>query len=127
MIDLKINKVTFPTPLEQVDSIYGNLDVFIELEDGHTYTFVVSTPLSLLEFMNNEELDFIPPAQPDIIVKEITLDNIISAVENYADGDAFWLKILSVADHSKEAFDMDRINDALDALKNFNDSLAKMD
>ncbi|WP_434750737.1 hypothetical protein [Paenibacillus amylolyticus] len=110
---MKIKKITFPTPLDKLNPSNGNCDVFIQLEDNSRYTFVCTTPLGLSNFMEREGITFIPPAQPDIIVKELTEKNIQEAIESYAGGDAFWLKILSVADHSKEVFDMKIINQAL--------------
>ncbi|MCM3133750.1 hypothetical protein M3629_13220 [Paenibacillus polysaccharolyticus] len=71
----------------------------------------------VIEFMEREDVSFIPPAQPDIIVKELTEKIIQEAIESYAEEDAFWLKIYAVADHGREVFDMDKINQALKVTK----------
>jgi len=41
-----------------------NLDVFVENEDGYTYTIVVSTPGDLLDQMEQEKINFIMPDTP---------------------------------------------------------------
>ena len=49
-----------------------NLDVFVENEDGYTYTIVVSTPGDLLDQMEQEKINFIMPGTPKLIVKKLT-------------------------------------------------------
>lgn len=79
----------------------------------HLYVLLLSVYRNLWR----EDVSFIPPAQPDIIVKELTEKIIREAIESYAEEDAFWLKIYAVADHSREVFDMDKINQALKVTK----------
>ncbi|MRN53484.1 hypothetical protein [Paenibacillus monticola] len=121
---MKVSKIEYPTVLSKIADIdNNNIDVFIELEDGTRITVVVSTPDNLRSYMDKENLNFISATQPDIIVKSLTEDNIKQAIENYAEGDAFWLKLLFVASVDREFIDMDRINQCLNKIKKENHEL----
>lgn len=98
-------------------------DVFIELEDGTNITVVVSTPLNLLQQMNEENVNFISASQPDIIVRSLTHENIQQAIEDYANEDAFWLKLLYVVSIEKKVVDMSRINQLLEEINMLNNEL----
>lgn len=122
---MKINKIEFPTPLSEIADIENdNLDVFIELEDGFSYNVVVSTPKNLIWYMEKENLNYIPAAPPDIIVKSLTENNIIEAIKNYAQDDAFWLKLYYLSGTNRKAFDIEKMNDELDKIKKANDALS---
>ncbi|KGE21032.1 hypothetical protein [Paenibacillus wynnii] len=121
---MKVKKIEYPTALSKIVDIHdNNIDVFIELEDGTHITVVVSTPLNLLSYMNKENINFISATQPDIIVKSLTQENIEQAVENYAEGDAFWLKLLFVAHVDREFIDMDRIEQCFKRIKRDNQEI----
>lgn len=124
---MKVRKVTYPTPLSEVSDISNdNIDVFVELEDGTNYCFVVSTPLNLCKFMDDNDIGFIPASQPDIIVKELTEENILLALENYAEDDAFWMKLLYVAGTNRDYIDIEKINKAINDIQKFNDELTNI-
>ncbi|WP_214481729.1 hypothetical protein [Bacillus sp. SM2101] len=54
---MKIKNIEFPTALEKVKDIEDdNIDVFVELEDGMTYTLVVATPKNLLNKWTRNKL-----------------------------------------------------------------------
>lgn len=54
---MKIKSISYPVPLSEVEDIfYDNIDVFIELEDGISYSVVVTTPLSIMRYMEEEGL-----------------------------------------------------------------------
>lgn len=56
-----VKSITFPTPdrLENIKDIYdGNIDVFVELEDGCTYVVVVATAKNIVSLMHKENKDF---------------------------------------------------------------------
>lgn len=39
-----VKDISFPIPLANIEDIYDhNIDVFVELEDGHNYTLIVGT------------------------------------------------------------------------------------
>ena len=67
---MKIKRIEFAH--EITDPHMDNLDVFVENEDGYTYTIVVSTPGDLLDQMEQEKINFIMPDTPKIIVKKLT-------------------------------------------------------
>ncbi|MEX3618800.1 hypothetical protein [Paenibacillus glucanolyticus] len=108
---MKVLKISYPTSLSEISNKENdNIDVFVELEDGYSITVVVSTPLNLLDQMNRDNINFIAPPQPEIIVKSLTEENIALAIEEYAREDAFWLKLLYVASLDKDAIDLGRIH-----------------
>ncbi len=110
---LKINNITYPTPLSYIKDIENdNIDVFVELEDGITYTVVVSTPKNLIWYMDKEEMDYINPSPPLVMVRTLTEDNIRKALESFAEKDAYWLKLYHLAGKRDGIFDvkeMDRV------------------
>ena len=53
---MKIKRIEFAH--EITDPYMDNLDVFVENEDGYTYTIVVSTPGDLLDQMEQEKIRF---------------------------------------------------------------------
>lgn len=108
---MKVLNVGYPTPLSEItDKENDNIDVFIELEDDSKITIVVSTPENLISQMNKENVNYLTAPQPEIIVKPLTHENIKMAIEEYADGDAFWLKLLFVASIDRNVTNMDAVN-----------------
>ena len=109
---MRVNKIRFPTPLEIVDTRDDNIDVFVELEDGYSYTVVVATYRNLITQMDKTKKSFIEAGCPLVIVKELKEDIIKEAVQSYADGDAYWLKL----NHLCSEFDIKLLNDMMDKL-----------
>ncbi|MGB7605592.1 MAG: hypothetical protein WBL93_08970 [Lutisporaceae bacterium] len=94
---MKVIKIEYPTQLSELKDIKDdNIDVFVELDDGITYTVVVSTPKNYYSYMEKENIDFYCGV-PDVIVKEITHDNIERAIIKYAEDNAYWLKYYHLA------------------------------
>ena len=83
---------------EITDPYMDNLDVFVENENGYTYTIVVSTPGDLLDQMDQEKINFIMPASPKIIVKKLTEQIVREAIQAYAENDGYWLKLCQFGD-----------------------------
>lgn len=95
---MKINKIDFPTSLPQIQNIKDdNIDVFVELDDGFTYTLVVCTPKNLETLMKRENIEYLPAMPPMIIVQELTEENIRKALDTYLDNNAYWLKLYYLA------------------------------
>lgn len=95
---MKIIHVYYPTTLEKIsDYTNDNIDVIVELEDGNRYVLVVTTPLNILSLMSKNFLSYVPASPPCVIVKELTHQNILSALETYCEGDAYWLKLYHTA------------------------------
>jgi hypothetical protein len=93
---MKIKRIEFAH--EITDPHIGNLDVFVENEDGYTYTIVVSTPVDLLDQMEQEKINFIMPDAPKIIVKKLTEQIVREAIQAYAENDGYWLKLCQFGD-----------------------------
>ena len=90
-----VKKMSFvnSTALEEIEDIENdNLDVFVELENGYTYTIVIATAKNIVSLMDKEKTNFFGPGHPFIIVKKLTKEIIEEAVKAYAEDDAYWLK-----------------------------------
>jgi hypothetical protein len=94
-----VKSISFPTYLEDITDIgNSNIDVFVELEDGYTYTVVVATAKNIESLMDKEKMNYFGPGHPFIIVKELTKDIIEEAIKAYADNyDGYWLKFYHFA------------------------------
>jgi hypothetical protein len=93
---MKIKRIEFAH--EITDPYIDNLDVFVENENGYTYTIVVSTPGDLLDQMEQEKINFIMPGTPKIIVKKLTEQIVREAIQAYAENDGYWLKLCQFGD-----------------------------
>ena len=93
---MKIKRIEFAH--EITDPYMDNLDVFVENENGYTYTIVVSTPGDLLDQMEQEKINFIMPGTPKIIVKKLTEQIVREAIQAYAENDGYWLKLCQFGD-----------------------------
>lgn len=109
---MKIKKVTYPTSLDKVkDVLNDNIDVFVETEEGMHFTMTVCTPLFYLQYMEKEKIDYIPASPPDIIVKKLTHDIILNALENFCEDDGYWMKayfLLGMTDEFCSEENMDK-------------------
>jgi hypothetical protein len=57
-----VQSIRFVSPLEHVTDIENdNIDVFVELEDGHEYVIVVGTCNNILSLMDKEKMNFSEP------------------------------------------------------------------
>lgn len=95
-----VKKISFVRPnlLEEIPDIEDyNLDVFVELEDGYTYTVVIATAKNIVSLMDKEKKDFSEPGDPFIIVRKLTKEIIEEAVKAYAENGAYWLKFYHFA------------------------------
>jgi hypothetical protein len=108
-----VKKVSFPTPLEMIeDTKDDNIDVWVELEDGCCYTVVVTTLQNLMTQMKETKKNYIQSGCPYIIVNELKEDIIEEAVQSYAEGDAYWLKL----NHLSSEFSIELLNEMMDKL-----------
>ena len=93
-----IKSISFPTYLEDITDIENsNIDVFVELEDGYTYTVVVATAKNIESLMDKEKMNYFEPGYPFIIVKKLTKEIISEAIQAYASDEAYWLKLYHFA------------------------------
>ncbi|AAK78981.1 hypothetical protein BJV85_003001 [Clostridium acetobutylicum] len=113
-----VKKISFATPLETLKDIKDdNIDVFVELEDGYSYTIVVATEQNLITQMNNSKKDFIEAGCPFVIVKELRKNIIKDAVQSYAEGNAYWLKL----NHLSAEFDISVLDKMIEKMNKDND------
>ena len=90
---MKVESITFLSDLKDVNDIFDdNLDVAVELDDGHEYVLVVATQRNLLSLMDNEKSNFLDPGAPMIIVRKLTQEIIEDAIQAYAQDDGYYLK-----------------------------------
>lgn len=97
-----IKNISFPVPnqLDKIPDIDNyNIDVCVELEDGSGYkhTVVVATPDNLLSLMDKDEMDFLEPGEPFVIVRRLTKEIIEEGMKSYAENNAYWLKLHTFA------------------------------
>jgi hypothetical protein len=94
-----VKSISFPTYLEDITDIENNnIDVFVELEDGYTYTVVVATVKNIESLMDKEKINFSEPGDPFIIVRKLTKEIIEETLKAYAESnDGYWLKLYHFA------------------------------
>ncbi|WP_321386384.1 hypothetical protein [uncultured Enterococcus sp.] len=92
---MKVVNIEYPTTLDKIDDITDdNIDIFVTLDDGYTYTLIVSTLKNVGTLMNEKGYSEPGWAQQLIIVEELNEELIKIAVEAYAkDNDGRYLKI----------------------------------
>jgi hypothetical protein len=99
------------------NNIYnGAVDVFVSLEgDPFEYWVEVVTPQVFSSYMEENNLNFIEPTYPSIIVRELTPSVIREALEAFAleKEDAYWLKLY----HLPVEFTINDLNTILDRQK----------
>jgi hypothetical protein len=72
-------RVEFAGSAEQINPENDNFDVFVHLDDGRVYSFLVATPNNIYSCMENEGLDYyfgVPP----VFVKRLTVENVERAL-----------------------------------------------
>ena len=79
---MKIKRIEF---MEEIADVYNdNIDVLVENEDGYKYIIGVVTPQDLLEEMNQEKANYVQPSILNIIVKKLTKEIVMEAIQAYA-------------------------------------------
>ena len=94
-----VKSINFPTYLEDIPDIENsNIDGFVELEDGYTYTVVVSTAKNIESLMDKKKMNYFAPGYPFIIVKKLTKEIIEETLTASAENnDGYWLKLYHFA------------------------------
>ncbi len=110
-MEIKIKKITYPTSLDSIEDIENdNIDIFVELENGMSLTLVVGTPKNLIWYMEKENINYCDGGYLDIIVSSLTQENIRQAVEYYAGGDGYNLKLIYLAGLNRGGFSEKDLN-----------------
>jgi hypothetical protein len=118
---MNIKNIKYPSPLSEIDDIENdNIDVFVEIDDGMTYTFVVATPKNYYWYMDKEGLDYIPASPPDIIVRSLTEENIRKAIESYLEDEGYWLKLYFLAGKREGTFEVEAMDMMIEEIKETN-------
>lgn len=104
---MKIKNISYPTPLSEIKDITNdNIDVFVELENGEHYTFVVTTPLSIADYMDRADMGYLEAGPFDIVVSKITEENIEKVLNNYLENEGYWFKLCYLAGLAEGTFDI---------------------
>lgn len=95
---MKVINIYIPDDLEDSRIQNENVDVFVETDDGYTYTLSFAT-LKHIEFsMKKAGEKYDQPGYPFILVNKLTPEIIQEAVQAFAEkGDGYWLKVYHFA------------------------------
>lgn len=103
---MKIKKIIYPIDLGIINTTIDNIDVFVETEDGQSFSMTVCTPKFYEDYMNREKVNYVSAGSPDIIVKELTEEIISSALEDYCKYNGYWMKAFYIiGELSEEVLD----------------------
>ncbi len=91
---MKISSIEYPTPEGMWNVECDNIDVFVKLENQREYCVTIATIEWIAQKMDKE---FFEPGAPNIIVSKLTTKIIEEALKEYAEDDAYWLKIFSLS------------------------------
>ena len=81
-----------------LDLYNDNIDVSVTLEDDTQYIVVVSTIKNICEQIEKGGKRFLLPGCPQIIVETLEYVNVNDALIDYAQSDAYWLKLHHYSD-----------------------------
>jgi uncharacterized membrane protein YpjA len=86
-------RIEFVSPIEEIDQENDNVDVFLHLDDGRVYSFVVATPNNIYWCMHNEALDYFFGVPP-VFVERMTRENVERALKAIVTEDGGrWLSV----------------------------------
>lgn len=91
---MKVISIEYPVPLENCNCKNDNIDVFVMLENQKSYCITVATVDWISERVGDR---YMPCGAPDLIVKELDCKLIEEAVSEYAEGNAYWLRVFSMS------------------------------
>lgn len=120
---MKIIKIEYPSYYDSLDKENGNMDVFVEMDDGMTYTMVIVTPSNYYWYMDKEGLDYIPASPPDIIVRSLEKEIVEKALQTYVQDNAYWLRLYFLAGESTGIFDEKQMDGMIEEIKKSNEEI----
>lgn len=82
-----------------------------------TYNMVVTTPKYFYTYMVKEQLDYIPAAPPEIIVRKLTKENIEAAINSYLEENGYWFKLYYLAGENYGVFDVNEMDMMIEKIK----------
>lgn len=99
---MKIKKIIYPATLSEIKDIEDdNIDIFVEMDDGNSYAFIVITPQNYYTLMDRECLNHIPAMVPCVVVRKLEHEIILQAMESFLEDDGYWFKFYYLAGHHK--------------------------
>ena len=106
-----IEKVQYQTALNEADMYDDKIDILVEAEDGYEYKLTVCTPQFYYSYMDKEGLNYVPASPPDVIVKELTDEYIMQALQSFCEDEGYWMKAYCLLGRctAHTADEMDRI------------------
>jgi hypothetical protein len=76
---------------------HSNIEVIVELKDGYSYTVDVATLENIDYLIKKDKMNYLGPAYPTIIVKNLTKDSILEAIKVYEEtNDGYLLKLYHI-------------------------------
>ncbi|SHL04286.1 hypothetical protein [Desulforamulus aeronauticus] len=120
---MKIINIEYPLYYDSLDKENGNMDIFVKLDNGMTYTMVVTTPSNYYWYMDKEGLDYIPASPPDIIVRSLNKEIVEKAIQTYVQDNAYWLKLYFLAGESNCVFDQKQMDGMIQEMKKLKEEI----
>lgn len=78
----------------------GSVDVWVETNEGTCYILEISTPQHMEAVMKEDQLNYVRPGCPRVIVKQITKEIVEEAAQAYAEVNrGCWLKAHHFSHH----------------------------
>jgi hypothetical protein len=94
---MRIESITYPSPLEESDPENDNIDVHVQLDDGSVYSFLVATPNNIFQCMKKEGIDYFFSYPAPLLVNRLTSASIETALKALLSGEEkFWLRLYGV-------------------------------
>src|SRR5580704_11141725 len=74
-------QLEFVGPIAEINPDNDNVDVFLHLDDGRTFAFLVATPNNIYWCMENESVDYFF-GEPPVLVQRITQESVERALNS---------------------------------------------
>ncbi len=91
---MKVISIEYPVPLEKCDATKDNIDVFVKLESEKNYCITIATSEWMREYIGDS---YLPCGAPMIVVKRLDKTLIEKVINEYAEDDAYWLRVYSMS------------------------------
>ena len=98
---MKIQRISYLSPIEDVDPENDNVDVCVEFDDGSARSFLIATPNNIFWCMENEGADYFFSYPPPVFVNRLTAENVERALKALLkEKKEFWLDLYGVRQKS---------------------------
>ena len=90
---MKVINIWNPYDLESMDIENDEIDVFVDTDDGYTYTLSLGTPKNSQFLMDTRKMDYTGPGYPPIFVTKLTPEIIEETIKAFSEeNNGYWLK-----------------------------------